>query len=270
MAIPVILVAALGVVPFLGRNLCAEDVEWQEKKSTHFIVYSAPDIEKGYVDKVISTAEKYYHSLEDKLGFRRFNYWTWEKRVKIYIYSDKASYLEVSGRPEWSGGSVDIANKIIESYYWEDFFFERMLPHELAHIVFREYIGQKTSLPLWLDEGFACFNEQDYSQRYVRRVLLWVKNGKAPIDYNILNDFTQQGIHTAPSESSMAHYYYSVSLVDYLWQAFGRDKFRKFCKAIKEEGNSAQEALFSVYQFKDTGELNKGWTDYLLSQREIE
>jgi hypothetical protein len=266
LVLSIILASALFLRTILSL---AEDKDWQEKKSTHFIVYSAADIERGYVDRVIRTAEKYYHSLEDKLGFRRFDYWTWENRVKIYIYSDKDGYIESSGRPEWSGGSVNIDKKVINSYYWENNFFEKMLPHELAHIVFREYIGFKTSLPLWLDEGFAAFNEQDYYRRYVVPVLYWAEKDKSNVDFYILDDFTQKGIHSTSSKSSLVHYCYSVSLVHYLWHNFGREKFQKFCKVIREDGYSAEESLFKVYRFKDIDELNKKWVDYLLSKEKM-
>ena len=50
---------------------------WQVKKSTHFKVYYKSDPEH-YVDEVLEKAEKYYDSITENLGFRRFNFWTWD------------------------------------------------------------------------------------------------------------------------------------------------------------------------------------------------
>lgn len=254
-------VVIAGMMSVVGANFCfAEQINWREEKSTHFIVYSAEDIEKSYVNKTIKTAEKYYHSLEEKLGFRRFDYWTWDNRLKIYIYPDKQSYTQVSNRPEWSAGSVNVYKKVINSYFWQDNFFKRLLPHELSHIVFHEYMGSEVVLPLWLDEGFACFNERSYYQRYILNVLQWAANGIF-MDFDILNGLTQEMIASSPG----AFYCYSVSLIYYLWQAFGKEKFLQFCMLIKNDDYQTKDALLDVYEFEDSGELTKEWLDYLVA-----
>ena len=37
---------------------------------------------------------------------------------------------------------------------------QSLLPHELGHIIFREFIGLESNCPSWLDEGVAMYQEK--------------------------------------------------------------------------------------------------------------
>ncbi|HQP91972.1 MAG TPA: hypothetical protein PLU24_04785, partial [Candidatus Omnitrophota bacterium] len=137
---------------FSGFSLAEED-GFTEKKSTHFIVYYK-EIPEEFADQVIEYGEKYYDELTEKLGFTRYDYWTWDKRAKIYIYPDQESYIKATGQPAWSGGVAAYDQKTIWSFPREAGFFDSLLPHELGHIIFREVIGYR-QVPLWLEEGVA-------------------------------------------------------------------------------------------------------------------
>ena len=39
-------------------------------------------------------------------------------------------------------------------------FFDTLLPHELGHIIFRDYIGFTAAVPLWFEEGVAIYQEK--------------------------------------------------------------------------------------------------------------
>ncbi|MFH0762324.1 MAG: hypothetical protein V1925_00335, partial [Candidatus Omnitrophota bacterium] len=60
---------------------------WLTNKSQHFIIYyqEAPH---GYIDELSNSAERYYNGIVDELGYRRFNFWSWDNRAKIYMYKD--------------------------------------------------------------------------------------------------------------------------------------------------------------------------------------
>lgn len=230
---------------------------WREDKSTHFIVYSQEGVSSDFVQKTIRTVENCYNDLGEKLKFRRFDYWTWEKRAKIYIYADKESYLEDSGRKNWSGGSVNIENKIIKCYPWGKTFFEKVLPHELTHIVFREYMGIGLKLPLWLDEGFSCVSEKDHYRQYVRSACQLLKQ-EIIIPSELLNKITYRNI-----SSPAVFYAYSAGMVYYLWDVFGAEKFLKMCSLLKEDKYSIEEALLEAYSVKTLDELDQRWREYL-------
>ncbi len=110
--------------------------DWQISKSTHFIVYyrKAP---KDFIMQVIEKSEDYYNKITDDLGFRRYNFWLWDNRAKIYVYDNAQDYQVGSSQPAWSSGSVAAKVKIIQTFPGAKEFFATILPHELGHIIFR-------------------------------------------------------------------------------------------------------------------------------------
>ncbi len=91
--------------------------------------------------------------------------------VDIYVWSDRAEYRRnATDAPEWSGGSFSVARvdgvvkrRIDLTQLEADGSFsitmlDRILPHEMCHVVTTEYFGDATS-PLFLHEGLAMLAE---------------------------------------------------------------------------------------------------------------
>ena len=130
-----------------------EEILWKDIKSKHFIIYYAAaqrgassdamaklEDEESYARKAARNAERYYYAIAKTLGYqRRTDFWTWDNRVKIFIYPSNPAYLKDSDRPKWSRGMTDYAGRKIIGYHtWrEDEFLEEILPHELAHMIFQ-------------------------------------------------------------------------------------------------------------------------------------
>ena len=57
-------------------------------------------------------------------------------------------------------------------------------------------------------------------------------------------------------------YAQSASIVDYLLRQFGKEQFAQFCRCLRD-GHRLEEAIASVYHFKDLRELNVAWLEYL-------
>ncbi len=129
---------------------------WQTDKTQHFII-NYQQVPPGYIAEVIEKAEKYYNSIVDDLGYRRLDFWSWDNRAKIYLYNTSAEYINDTKRIKWLGASVNVKDRVIMSFIGQDNFFDSILPHEMAHIIFREFIGNKTDLPLWIEEGVVCW-----------------------------------------------------------------------------------------------------------------
>lgn len=229
---------------------------WREERSPHFIVYYNENISKKYVRRVIRDAERHYRKVADRLGFRRFSFWLWEDRTKIFIYNKIEEYQKQRHEPEWSGASVSIRKKEIYTFYLEEEFFDRFLPHEIAHIVFRELVGIDCVLPLWLDEGVACSQEDTGRIDYIA-------SAKA---------FVEQGIHlTIPrlmqiEKKNMVlptmFYAESASVVIFLQDNFNSKKFSDFCKELRD-GRSLEGALEKIYYIRGFQDLNNQWEEYI-------
>ena len=232
---------------------------WDIKKVDHFIIYSR-GASSEYVDKVARNAERDYIDIAHDLGFSGVNeFWTWDKRIKIYLFDTKLAYQKVMGAPDWSAGSVSFNKREIYAFMDMDNFFDTVLPHELGHIIFREFVGFNKKLPLWLDEGVASYMER--TRRHERIILSKMLMRHAEfMTIDILSKMIRGKI-------LMPEIFYaeSLSVVDYLLQTFGKDKFVEFCRRIRDlkPGQTWELALRETYKFKGLSDLNSGWEEYL-------
>jgi len=245
-------------------GLCAissaqDEVKWNTEKSTHFVVYyknAPPD----FIKQLIEKSEEYYNKIADNLGFMRFNFWLWDNRAKIYIYDDTKDYQTSTGHPSWSGGCAIASQKKIQTFPYAHGFFESILPHEMGHIIFREFVGfDNYAVPLWLEEGVASYQED-----YRRSMSSWVvkeavKKGSF-MNLEKLNNFSPK----SEKDNTIVNLFYSeaVSLVDYLIKEFGKDRFVLFCQNLRDK-RDFQRAIASVYPFSNIRELDLAWQKYI-------
>jgi len=228
----------------------AENQPWQIKKSKHFVVYFQ-EASPGYLNQLVRKAEYYYQSITDYLGFRRFDFWTWENRCKIYFYPSRSVYLDDTGNLSWTRAHVHVIKKEMSTYIGQERFFDTILPHELGHIIFREFVGYKTRLPLWLDEGVACMQEAESQKRSsLARALVKQGNYIPLAELSSMRDYN--------SIIPAVFYSQAASIVDFLLRRFGRERFVLLCRRLRD-GQDWQEALKSIYRFEDLGELEKLW-----------
>lgn len=256
---------------------------WQELKSEHFFVYfkNSPDVAKDVLEK----AELYYRRIANDLGYARYSgFWTWDNRVKIYIYPDHESFIRATNQPVWSQGMADYHTKRIISYAWSRGFVESLLPHEMAHLIFRDFVGFKGEIPLWLEEGVAQWAEsfkRDYirtlaQQAYKDNLILPLKDmmvldirkvredDKVYITPVVTRD-NQKGVMFLSGDKLVnAFYLQAVSLVDFLIQRFGSERFIGFCRQLRD-GKALEEALKFSYpmHMRDIAGLEKEWKNYL-------
>lgn len=246
----------------LSGGFCFAD-GMQEKKSTHFIVYYE-GVPEDFVDTVIRYSEGYYTDLTERLGFRRFDYWTWDNRAKIYIYPDQETYAVQTRQPQWSGGVVSYADKTIWTYPRESGFFDSLLPHEIGHIVFREVVGSaRGSVPLWLDEGVACYLEE--ARRVGANILIFkAMRNNTFIPFSALNRITPYMLRQRSDVDLF--YAEAVSLVSYLIEKYGTAAFNDFCRKLRD-GKSLERALsYSYFYIRNVNDLGELWERELRDQ----
>lgn len=247
----------LWIIVFASRaHAYAFDEEgWNTQKSTHFIVYYK-DADDSFLRQVIDKSEGYYSSIADSLGFTRYNFWLWDKRAKIYIYNNALDYQAATGKPAWSGGAAYYHEKVIETYPWASGFMDSLLPHELGHIIFREFIGPKGNAPSWLDEGVAMYQER-LKRLGVKEKILKAAREKKLMPLVKLSELNIGLV----SDKELVELYYAqaVGVVEYLISSFGRDDFVELCRALKE-GKTFDQAINDAYRvFKNLEDLDKAW-----------
>jgi len=252
-------VAVIGQSQVIRAGVLEKDDKppgWNEERGDHFIIYYNPAISEDYVLTVAREAERCYNSITEALGFTRFDFWLWEERAKIFVYESREEYNKQRHQPEWSGASVNIRQKKIYTFYLEGKFFDRFLPHEISHIIFREFVGMGNVLPLWLDEGVACAQEEAGRLQYMATAKSFVESKmylKLPdlmiVDKEHLNMPTM-------------FYAQSASVIIFLQEKFTRRKFTAFCRELRD-GTTVERALEKVYRIKGADDLNDRWEKYL-------
>lgn len=280
----VFLIVLPTIILFLCSLSFAQD--WHEVKGEHFIVYYT----KGhkFAKEVLNKSEVYYKRIASGLGYPRYSkFWLWENRVKIYIYPDKKSFLSATNQPDWSEGMADYINKQIISYAWNTGFLESLLPHEMAHLIFRDFVGFKGEIPLWLDEGvaqwaeekrrgqikaFAKFNfSQDTLLSLDDMMKLDIKNIDTEQKVYIRSTRTkdnEQGVLFLSGDNLISAYYLqSASLVTFLIEKYGAGAFAVFCRELRD-GKSLEDALRLTYPttIRNLEELEYRWRKYLSEQ----
>jgi len=266
------LIAAFILLVPLAASSRAE--EWQEVKGGHFIIrylastpkpagaeYSG-DISRFAAD-VLDSAERYYDRIAPDLGYSRTSeFWTWDKRVKLYIYPDHAAYVASSGHPVWSHGMADYGKKEISSYAFNKSFLTAILPHELAHLIFRDFVGFKGEVPRWLDEGVAQWEEEG-KRPAIRKA---VKALAARNSLLSLASMMKLNVNASGNGDELVAKFYlqSASLVGFLIERHGSDDFAHFCRQLRD-GKALEDALSSVYPlyFRTLGDFEAAWRAYL-------
>jgi len=284
-----------GFICFIPTIAAADD--WKELKGEHFIVYYAPqpretsnsDVQatpESFANTVLFEAERYYQRIASNIGYARSSeFWTWEKRVKIYIYPDRDSYLKSGDHPSWSEGVADYQKKSILSFYGSHSFIDSILPHEIAHLIFRDFVGLSEHIPVWLDEGVAQWAEVKKQRQimlmakamYMKDSLLTFSD-MMKIDIRTVTDKTQVYIRptiTRQGDSGVlfltgnelvnTYYLQAASLVYYMIDKFGAMEFSNFCRAIRD-GKSVEDAIKSVYytHIRDMNEFEQRWRQYIV------
>jgi len=234
--------------------------EWKEIKGEHFIIKFTQD--EKFAKEVLQKAEVYYKKIASELGYQRYsNFWTWDKRVKIYIYPDKISFTKATGQPDWSEGMANYTNKEIISYAWSGGFLDALLPHEMAHLVFRDYVGFTGKIPLWMDEGVAQWMEPAKREAVHPAIKALLREGKIlplktmmELDVREVEDGDLAGIF----------YVEAISLVGFLITEHSSGDFISFCRQLRD-GKSVDKALTFTYatSMRSIEELEEEWQSYI-------
>jgi len=264
---------------------CGPAGDWQSVGGDHFLVYFTAN--EKFAKDVLDKAEFYYRNIATDLGYPRYSqFWTWDNRVKIYIYADRESFVKATGQAEWAEGLADYANKQIISYAWSQGFIESLLPHEMAHLIFRDFVGFKGEIPLWLDEGVAQWAEElkrtqvkAVASKFYREDSFLSVEDMMRLDIRRLKQEDRIYIRSAPTKDGErgilflsldnlvgTYYLQSVSLVGFLIERYGSNSFAVFCRELRD-GKKMEQALRSAYpdSLRSIEELESKWREYLQS-----
>jgi len=209
---------------------------WDTLKGKHFIVSHQGNA--AFAAEVLHRAELYYDSIVQQLGFKRVdNFWLWERRARIKLYASRQAFIESTGAPDWATAKANVRDRTIESFGNSRVFLESRLPHEMAHLFFREYIGFTGAVPLWLDEGVAQWCEFEPGPSTPPALRKW-------IPLRVMTTMTVNEIMDV--DRAQLFYRESASVVEYLVTTYGKGAFTKFCRQLRD-GKRLDRALRFTY-----------------------
>ncbi|MBI5416017.1 MAG: hypothetical protein HZA29_04295 [Candidatus Omnitrophica bacterium] len=278
-----ILYLSLALVFSPAAGHAADDIRWQEVKGTHFLIYYVG--EERFARDVLNKAEGYYSRIADELGYARYQwFWTWDNRCKIYIYPDHESFSKASlNQPGWAEGMAEYKSRSIYSYAWKEGFFESLLPHEMTHLIFRDFIGFPGEIPLWLDEGIAQWEEE--ARRPQMKAM--AKKAYEESGFLTIKDIMQLDIRYLPSTENVyirsalsrdggpgvvllsgenlikTYYLEAVSMIGFMIERYGGETFTVFCRDLRD-GKDFQDAIRAAYpNITGIKDFEERWKEYL-------
>lgn len=238
-----------------------EESQWAEKKGSHFVVYQRE--ESNFGDEVLRRAEEAYRDIIDYFGsLPQSGFWSWDNRCKIYLYGSRSEYMAATRQPNWSSGFADINHRAIVSYDSAPDFLDSVLPHEIAHLIFREFVtAGNARVPRWLDEGFAIAQEERMRvslDETVRRAVR--EDATIPVrDLSAIGSW-----QTRSAEQAKLFYAQAQSLTRFLLDQGDPSHFINFCRSLRD-GVDLENALRSNYyqDFSDLEDFEEDWKKYV-------
>jgi hypothetical protein len=185
-----------------------------------------------------------------------------EKPIELYIYANANDLKGAMVYPqEWTGGVTFTRYSIMaigiapSSISWG----KTAIAHELTHLI----VGQMTlnpynSLPTWLDEGLAMYNEGLLGPEYTTYLIRAIAEGRLISVQSLSSPFS------AYAEEATLSYAESYSLVEFLIASYGQGKMLELLDTFRE-GSGYDAALERVYGFDMDG-LDSLWREYVTRQ----
>lgn len=209
----------------------------------------------SFARELMSTAQQ---ALE-RLGVNTGAYL--DKPAELYIYANQQDLLGAMVHPqEWTGGVAFIGYSIMaigiapDNIGWG----KTAIAHELTHLVIHQMtLNPYNSLPRWLDEGLAMYNENAglLGPEFTSPLI------KAITENSLISVQSLSSPFSAYAKEANLSYAESYSLVEFLITSYGQGKMLELLDAFRE-GSSYDGAMEGVYGF-DMGGLNSLWRDYV-------
>ncbi len=241
-----------------------------ELTSEHFRARFTMEDERTQVQTVLRRAEDYYGRIADKIGYSRYqDFWTWDRRVVIMLYPDQYAYARFTGFPQWSKAYASRDTRLfrehtIVSYNGQDNFLDEILPHEITHLMFWDYVGQGKLLPVWFEEGLAQLEESGKKDQ-VQAIMGPIVSAGKQIPFDSFNVISITG---EKDEIKVSLFYaQSLSVVLFLLEKYGNDAFIRFCRELRD-GRSFDDSLRRAYPsiIGSSKELETRWIRHFQQQ----
>lgn len=219
-----------------------------EKK---FVISFQSDKDKEQVTKLLDLLGKAYQKIGGDLEFYP------KSQISVKIYTSQ-QFNYVTEMPDWAIGLYDGKIRLKYDEIRSDLFnLKQTIYHELAHSMISIMI--KKTLPVWIQEGFAQYEEPNKDITFEDMKLVvkeYQKNGVEGLGFNSME---QIGLYDKDYLDKL--YISSKIFVDYLIKTYELNKFRLFLIGNLEERN--WKVAFKKAYGKDFEIVLDEWMKYL-------
>lgn len=232
--------------------------EWQKQETPHFILYYQ-QYDHLLADYIMKRAEDDYKRIIDDIGIDP------GIKARVYIAPDRNSYWALQPRGEktheWSIGVFYPHQNLIlllspkaQSATHPD--LRQIMAHELTHfILFTVTREKEIDLPIWLHEGLAMYEAQQWNWHY-RRIMAQTALTRSFLPLSSIT----KGF---PPEKRLADraYAQSMSLIAYIINKYGPNYLNRLIRYLVE-GKQPAEAFFHVFGIS-LEDFEKNWHAYM-------
>lgn len=219
--------------------------------STHFTL-------KGYSQTDLETLKQMAETIYSKIGNDTGLYsFLASGNYVLVAYRDRDEYMKKTHQPAWSHAVT--AGKGIY-FYFPDPDLEPILTHQMVHLIFDSYLGDKAASFKWLEEGLAMNEELSKMQDSDR--MSYAASKTSQLRSNVM-PFSQMTFFATNSEEKRrtdSWYQQVESVVTYLLSQGSALGFAQMLSELRS-GLAIDQALSDAYsaKFRSLNDLEAAW-----------
>jgi hypothetical protein len=233
--------------------------DWQKLSDGKVAVYWY-DRDAAFGEALLNVARRGFDHVAKATGFVP------EDELRVVVFNSQADFCTIYGPfgcQSWIGGvaigSVTLgwldegraasilncdadcqAQVAAERRRW---FFNQLIPHELAHAFLNYWMGSRTSaIPIWFNEGQAVNNELEGVEEEIERVRILARTGQLE-RLAVMDARTIIGRNDLPRVRDW--YAQAASLVAFLYERWGLESLGAIIRSVND-GKTFETAMTSV------------------------
>ena len=212
---------------------------------------------KGYsqqdLDALKQAAEDIYNKIGNDTGLYTF---LASGNCTLVEYKDQDEYLKKTHQPLWSHAVT--SGKAI--YFYPDPNLIPELAHQMVHLIFDSYMGDKAASNKWLEEGLAMNEELNRMTDSDKSTYASSKSTHLHQNYMPFSQMTFFVTNTEEKRRSDAWFQQVESVVTYLLSQGSALGFAQFVGELKS-GTDLDRALADAYaaKFRSMNDLEAAW-----------
>lgn len=228
--------------------------EWFTQDSERFKIYYT-EADKSLAATLPAILENEYFDLSAKLGLHL------DVTVQVLLVHTQEKFHELTGQliPDWGEGIADAARGLIilktTSQSLSRDRLQKLVRHELIHILIGRGLAQSETLPRWFNEGLAIYfsyDEEFAGGGAISKAIL--SNSVVP-----LNEIEE--VLKFQTEKARLAYEESFSAILYLEEEFGSESIAAILAELKA-GKTFDQA-FTEYTGLSAAEFELDWLRFI-------